>query len=106
MEVVRHKIIKEEVGGTQIFLFADNYVTDQAIFKGFSSSKVLFGLVLRLRKLEISVSVQIFVMNILGESIKDQGTDGLLQGAVLVRVMKGKFMLEFVALKKISLEVS
>jgi hypothetical protein len=37
----------------EVFMFTDNYVTECAYFRGTSSSSILFGLVLRLRKLEL-----------------------------------------------------
>jgi hypothetical protein len=37
----------------EVFTFTDNYVTECAYFKGTSSSPILFGLVVRLRKLEL-----------------------------------------------------
>jgi hypothetical protein len=37
----------------EVFMFNNNYVTEYSYFKGTSSSPILFGLVLQLRKLEL-----------------------------------------------------
>jgi hypothetical protein len=47
-------------------MFTDNYVTECAHFKGTSSSPILFGLIIRLRKLELHSGWKIHVIHIAG----------------------------------------
>jgi hypothetical protein len=79
-------------------MFTDNYVTECAYFKGTSYSPILFGLVLRLRKLELHSGWKIHVINIAGTRMISQGADGLSRGDILTGVMGGADMLTFIPL--------
>ncbi|KAL7577355.1 hypothetical protein ACA910_002089 [Epithemia clementina (nom. ined.)] len=52
--------------GTECFIFTDNSTTEAAFYKGTSKSKLLFDLVLRLRKLEMRGELFIHVVWIAG----------------------------------------
>jgi hypothetical protein len=85
-------------------MFTDNYVTECAYFKGTSSSPILFGLVLRLRKLELHSGWKIHVIHIAGTRMISQGTDGLSRGDMLTGVMGGADMLTFIPLALTAIE--
>jgi hypothetical protein len=80
--------------GTELFLFTDNFVVERAYFHGTSKSKMLFKLVLCLRKLEMFVHL----IWVAGTRMIAQGTDGILCGDFGNGVMNGRSMLEFIPL--------
>ena len=92
--------------GSEIFLFTDNAVAEGAFYKGTSSSKKLFNLVLKLRLLEMQAGMRIHIIHIAGTRMIGQGTDGLSRGDSNEGVMQGKSMLEFVPLSKNCVERS
>jgi hypothetical protein len=85
-------------------MFTDNYVTECAYFKGTSSRPTLFGLVFRLRKLELHSGWKIHVIHIAGTQMISQGTDGLSRGDMLTGVMGGADMLTFIPLALTAVE--
>ena len=87
-----------------MFLFTDNSTSEAAFFNGSSTSKKLFELVLRIRKLEMEFMVKVHLCHVSGERMKAQGTDGLSRGNLNIGVMAGKSMLDFVPIHKTALE--
>jgi hypothetical protein len=86
--------------GTEIFIFTDNWVTEQCFFKGTSKSPLLFELVLRLRTLEMKGDLFIHLIWVAGTRMIEQGTDGLSRGDLSNGVMAGDSMLMHVPLNK------
>jgi hypothetical protein len=86
--------------GTEIFIFTDNWVTEQCFFKGTSRSPLLFELVLRLRTLEMKGDLFIHLIWVAGTRMIEQGTDGLSRGDLSNGVMAGDSMLFHVPLNK------
>ena len=84
--------------GTEVFLFTDNATSEAAFYRGTSSSRLLFELVLRARKLEMNGNVFLRVVWVAGTRMIDQGTDGLSRGDLLTGVMAGDSMLFHVPL--------
>lgn len=84
--------------GAEVFIFTDNSTAESAYFKGTSSSKLLFNIVLKLRKLEFSGSFKIHFIHVAGSRMISQGTDGLSRGDLSEGVMRGVRMLSFVPL--------
>jgi hypothetical protein len=87
-----------ELNGVEIFMFTDNRVAEGAFYKGTSSNKKLFELVVRLRKLEFHTGCLIHLIHVAGTRMISQGTDGLSRGDTGEGVMKGQAMLSFVPL--------
>lgn len=67
----------------EMFLFTDNAVAEGAFYKGTSTNKQLFELVLRLKKLEFDHRFRLHVIHIAGTRMQAQGTDALSRGSVL-----------------------
>jgi len=87
-----------ELNGVEVFMFTDNQVAEGAFYKGTSSNKKLFELVVRLRKLEFHTGCLIHLIHVAGTRMIAQGTDGLSRGDTGEGVMKGQTMLSFVPL--------
>ena len=98
--------VHESVKGLEVFLFTDNIVAEGAFYKGTSSSKKLFDLILKLRLLEMDAGMRIHIIHIAGSRMICQGTDGLSRGDVNEGVMQGMSMLNFVPLSQSCLERS
>jgi hypothetical protein len=88
----------------EVFMFTDNYVTEYAYFKGTSSSPILFGLVLRLHKLELHSGWKNHVIDIAGTRMISQGIDGLCRGDILTGVMGFADMFTFIPLALTAVE--
>jgi hypothetical protein len=84
--------------GSEVYLFTDNTTAERAFYKGNTSSKTLFDLVLRLRSLEMSGLLLLTVIHLAGTRMMSQGTDGLLRGDLCKGVVAGPDMLIFVPL--------
>ena len=90
----------------EVFMFTDNSTAESAYFKGSSKSELLFGLVLRVRKIEMSGRCKIHMVHVAGTRMIWQGTDGLSRGDRNAGVMAGESMLSFIPLHKNAMERS
>ena len=89
-----------DLQGTEWFMFTDNSTAESAFAKGSSSSKLLFELILRLRKLEMRSSCKIHVIHVAGTRMIAQGSDGLSRGNLAEGVMRGESMKDFVPINQ------
>ena len=95
-----------ELSGTEVFLFTDNSTAESAFAKGSSSSKPLFELILRLRKLEMESQCRIHISHVAGTRMIAQGSDGLSRGNLAEGVMRGASMRGFAPINKTAFERS
>ena len=86
------------LGGMELFLFTDNSTAEATFYKGSSSSKKLFELVVRLKILELLRGFKLHLIHVAGSRMIRQGTDGLSRGDLGEGVMKGDSMLNFIPL--------
>jgi len=98
VEILEGLYVKRKLSNYEIFLLTDNIVADYAFYKGSSSSKHLFELILRLRRLEMEGSLIIHLIHISGKRMIDSGVDGLSRGDITKGVMRGDDILSFVPL--------
>jgi hypothetical protein len=106
VEALEESFNKGWLDDREIFMFTDNSTAESAYFKGTSSSELLFALVLRLRKVEMSGKCMIHLVHVAGTRMIWQGTDGLSRGDRNAGVMAGASMLSFVPLHLSALERS
>jgi len=90
----------------EIFLFTDNTTAEGAYYRGTSTNKVLFGLVLRLRKLELHHKLKLHVVHISGTRMIASGIDGLSRGDTGEGILGGQSVLSFVPLSQTAVERS
>mmetsp|Transcript_21443 Transcript_21443/g.30696 ORF Transcript_21443/g.30696 Transcript_21443/m.30696 type:complete len:502 (+) Transcript_21443:2685-4190(+) len=99
VEVIEEGVLDGSLEGAELFLFTDNTVAESAFYKGNTKgSKVLFELIVRLRRIEMLGSLKLWVIHISGTRMISQGTDGISRGNFLEGVMTGIPMLEYVPL--------
>jgi hypothetical protein len=90
----------------EVFMFTDNSIAEAVYFKGKSTSRKLFELVLRLRRLKMSGGLILHVIHVAGTRMIDQGADGGSRGDLNQGSMAGESILNFVPLHLLALERS
>lgn len=98
VESLEDGVAKGQLQQCEIFLFTDNSTAENAFFKGTSSNRRLFELVLRLRLLELYHDLHIHLVHCAGTRMIAQGTDALSRGSLLEGVMTGTPMLDYIPL--------
>ena len=86
--------------GSEVFMFTDNSTAEAAFFRGTSTSKLLYDLVLRTKRMEMRGCIFLRVIWVAGTRMIEQGTDGLSRGDLMTGVMAGSDMLLYVPLNK------
>lgn len=84
--------------GHEVFFFTDNAVAEKAYYKGTSSSKELFELVLRLRLIEMDGRMILHVIHVSGKRMIACGIDGLSRGDTTEGIAAGITMDNYVPL--------
>ena len=92
--------------GCELFLFTDNLVAEYAYYKGSSSSRMLFDLVLRVRKLQMSGDLILHVTHISGTRMQMCGVDALSRGNTSEGVISGDKLLSYLLLHLSALDRS
>jgi len=101
VETVEEGLGDKSLEGCELFIFTDNTVAEAAFYKGnTSSSRLLFNLIVRLRKIEMIGNIRLWVIHVAGKRMIAQGTDALSRGNMIEGVMSGVSMLEFVPLSQ------
>ena len=81
-------------------------MADHAYHKGTITSKILFGLFLRLMKLQMQGDFILHLFHISGERMKGCRIDALSRRFPTERIMRGEKMLSFLLLHKSAVERS
>jgi hypothetical protein len=92
--------------GAEVFIFTDNTTAEAVFYKGNSSSRTLFELMLRLRELEMRGDLKLHVIHVAGTRMQIEGADGSSRGDQSSGVMNGTHVLHYVPLHKGALEVA
>jgi len=98
VETIEEAMVMSDLKGAEVFIFTDNTVAESAFYKGNSSSRVLFELILRLRQLDMQGDIKLQVLHVAGTRMIAQGTDGLSRGELSEGVMAGRPMLSYIPL--------
>jgi hypothetical protein len=106
VESIEHEVERGRLRNAELFMFTDNSTAEAAYHKGSSSNKRLFELVLRLRRLEMTAGLKIYVIHISGKRMIGHGTDGLSRGNLTEGVMAGQNFLDFFPLEQTVLDRS
>jgi hypothetical protein len=101
-ELVRSGRVKD----AEVFLFTDNSTAEAVFYRGNSTSRPLFELMLRLRKVEMDGGLNLRVIHVAGTRMIEQGTDGGSRGDLTQGVMAGEPMLKYVPLHLTALDRS
>ena len=90
----------------ELFLYTDNSVEDWAYYKGSSSSRLLFLLILRLRKIKMAGDLKLHVIHISRKKMIECGVDGLSREMTNEGFIQGTPMLNFLPMHKSTVERS
>jgi hypothetical protein len=93
-EMVRSGRVKD----AEAFLFTDDSTAEAVFCRGNSTSRPLFELMLRLRKVEMDGGLNLRVIHVAGTRMIEQGTDGGSRGDLTQGAMAGEPMLQCVPL--------
>ena len=88
-----------------IILATDNQVVEASLYKGNSTSIKLFGLVVRIKLVEMKYGVKIRVTHVSGTRMQAQGTDDVSRGSLKTGVAIGKEMIDYCPWGKSPMEV-
>jgi hypothetical protein len=94
------------VKDAKVFLFTNNSTAEAVFFRGNSTSRPLFELMLRLRKVEMDGALNLRVIHVAGTRMIEQGTNGGSCGDLTQGVIAGEPMLQYVPLHRTALERS
>jgi hypothetical protein len=85
VDAIEEGVQSSELDHAELFIYTDNTTAEGAYYRGNSSNRLLFQLVLRLHLLEMQASLQLHIVHIAGTRMIVQGTDGLSRGLVFNR---------------------
>jgi hypothetical protein len=77
VETLEERAATVEFKGIELFLFTDNSTAESAFYRGTSSSKKLYELIVRLKLLEVNKGCLLHFIHVAGTRMIEQGTDGL-----------------------------
>jgi hypothetical protein len=106
VEAVEVEVKEGNLRDTELFLFTDNSTAEAVFYRGTSSNRLLFNLILRLHRLEMKCGLVLHLIHVAGTRMKDQGTDGLSRGDLLEGVMKGNDFLNYIPIHRSACERS
>jgi len=98
VEAVEHAGKLNLLKGCQLMLFTDNTTAERAFHKGGSASPLLHKLILRLRKLELSLGIELMVVHVSGKQMIESGVDGISRGDMNAGMMAGQSVYAFIPL--------
>lgn len=98
VDALENQVREGSLFGCEVFLFTDNSTAESVYYKGNSTSKKLFHLVVRLRRVEMVGDLILHVIHVSGKRMIAQGTDGGSRGDLNQGVMTGESMLGYVPL--------
>ena len=78
------------VGGQELYLLTDNIVFESTFYKGYSSSRKLSSIILRLWMVEKEHSLVLYVVHLAGTRMKSWGVDGLSRGDLMEGMIEGQ----------------
>ena len=95
VETLEQEFTEGRLKNQMVIMATDNSTVEAAIFKGNSTSKKLFDLVVRFRVLELKSSCNFIVTHVSGVRMQLQGTDGISRGNLMEGISLGRSMLHF-----------
>jgi len=93
VETIEEEVANGRLKNSTLILATDNSTVESALFKGNSSSELLFNLVVRFKTLELHSGSKFIVTHVSGERMKQQGTDGISRGQLREGIALGTSML-------------
>ena len=102
VDSVEEEAMAGRLNHSELWMFTDNSTAESCFTRGSSTSPLLHGLVLRLRKVEMEIGLKLQMVHVAGTRMIAQGTDGLSRGMMCEGVLAGRDMLEYIDIAKSS----
>jgi hypothetical protein len=104
VEALEQEATDGNLTNAMVYFFTDNSTVESCLYKGNSSSRKLFKLMVRMRKLEMVHNAKIVVSHVSGKRMIKEGTDGVSRGQLREGVTVGESMLSFIPTNEDPLE--
>ena len=101
VEGVEELVKTEHLTGAELFVATDNFTCESAYHRGTSSNKRLFGLILRLRTLELHNGLIIHIIHFAGTRMIFCGIDGGSRGDMNEGILGGQDIMSYFRLSEI-----
>jgi hypothetical protein len=98
VETLELQVRDERLANAEVFIFTDNSTAEAVFYKGNSTSKKLFELVLRLRHMEMEGQLILHVIHVAGTRMIEEGADGGSRGDLTQGAMARRPILDYVPL--------
>jgi len=95
VETIEEEVQAGKLKNTTLILATDNSTVESALYKGNSTSELLYDLVVRFKTLELHSGSRFIVTHVSGERMKYQGTDGISRGQLREGISLGRSMLSY-----------
>ena len=95
VETIEEEVEAGKLKNTTLILATDNTTVESALYKGNSTSELLFDLVVRFKTLELQSGSRFIVTHVSGERMKYQGTDGISRGQLREGISLGTSMISY-----------
>jgi len=95
VETLEEEYSADRLKNATVIMATDNSTVESALFKGNSSSELLFDLVVRFKKLQLISGSKFIVTHVSGRRMQYQGTDGISRGSLREGISLGESMLSF-----------
>jgi len=95
IETLEQEYQEGRLKDSTVIMATDNSTEEAAIYKGNSTSKKLFELVVRFKVLELHSGCKFIITHVAGTRMQLQGTDGISRGNLMEGISLGKSMLKF-----------
>jgi len=95
VETIEEEVEAGRLKNTTLVLATDNSTVESALYKGNSSSELLFDLIIRFKASELKSGSHFIVTHVSGERMKFQGTDGISRGQLREGIALGESMLTY-----------
>lgn len=95
VETVEEEVRSGRLQHSTLILATDNSTVESALFKGNSTSELLYDLIVRFKTAELQSGSRFIVTHVSGERMKYQGTDGISRGQLREGISLGNSMLKY-----------
>jgi len=95
VETIEQEVEAGRLSNSTLVLATDNSTVESALYKGNSTSELLFNLIVRFKASELKSGSRFIVTHVSGERMKHQGTDGISRGQLREGIALGDSMLSY-----------
>jgi hypothetical protein len=91
VEHIRQEAKNGSLTGKEVWIYTDNQVAESVWYKGTSTERTLFELMLELRMIMVEENFILHVVHVAGTRLIGEGTDGLSRGEIMASALLDDF---------------